>query len=340
MRRDTSTVGRRDPPRRQPLAIGARERVSARPGQDEDHLVAHLNRRGGAGGLARRWPTRSWPRIRTSKSRSPCSRTRRSRPSSPPRCNPATRRTSSRAGAAACSISMPTPAWSRTSPPISRTDGWGDTFLPGRARSLRHRWQELRRALERRHGRLLVQQGALRPGRHRSAAGHLGRVPDAVTDAQGRRDHADHRRREATSGPATSTGSIWRPATAARPPSTPPTTAKARSPIRRSSRPAPSSRSWSTCEPFQEGFLGAGLQRRRGADRQRQGRDGADGPVVARQPEVAGRERRQGLATISASSPSRWSRAARATRPMCSAAATALRSARMRRRKRSTSSAS
>ena len=53
----------------------------------------------------------------------------------------------------------------------------GRVLPPGRAQPLRQRRQELRRALEHGHGRLLVQQGALRPGRDRNAAGHLDRVP-------------------------------------------------------------------------------------------------------------------------------------------------------------------
>ena len=51
-----------------------------------------------------------------------------------------------------------------------------------------------------RDGRLLVQQGAVRAGRHRRPAGDVGRVARGRAGAQGRRHHADCRRRGRASG--------------------------------------------------------------------------------------------------------------------------------------------
>ena len=55
-------------------------------------------------------------------------------------------------------------------------DGWGATFQPGALGLYANRRQKLRCALGRRHGRLLVQQGALHQSRHRQRPHHLGRA--------------------------------------------------------------------------------------------------------------------------------------------------------------------
>ena len=120
--------------------------------------------------------------------------------------------------------------------------------LPARpALALHLRRQDLRRAVERRYGRLLVQQGAVREGRHRAAAGDLDRAAGRGQEAEGRRHHPDRAGREGqVAGPLL----LGLPGDAHRRPGRvreglhP---RRAPSPTRRSSMPARGSRSWSTC---------------------------------------------------------------------------------------------
>ena len=91
------------------------------------------------------------------------------------------------------------------------------------------------------------------------------------------------------------------------------------------------SRSSSTSQPFQKGFLGAEYATPDGqaaTDGQRQGRHGADGPVGAGR--RRSRRAARASATSSASSRSRGRGRQGRARPTCSAAATASRSARTR----------
>ena len=89
--------------------------------------------------------------------------------------------------------------------------------------------------------------------------------------------------------------------------------------------------------PYQDGFKGATYNQRGCGRRQRQGGHGADGPVGARRSRTTTAPTRRAWATTSAGSPSRPSPAARAHPPTASVAATASPWARTRRRRRSTS---
>ena len=101
-----------------------------------------------------------------------CRRTRRSRPHS------------SRSKA---ETSRPVPVVGRRRPASSRSRPAGPghhrvrrPWIKPRRRAavaVQDRWPAVRRPVHARHGRLLVQQGPVRPGRHRGAADHLGRAP-------------------------------------------------------------------------------------------------------------------------------------------------------------------
>ena len=146
---------------------------------------------------------------------------------------------------------------------------------PGSATSTRPRVgalpvrrQEVRRPVRPRHGRLLVQQGALRQGRHRRAADHLGRVPRRRPEAQGRRHHPDRARREGqVAGPLL----LGVPGAAHRRPgragSRPARTARSTRPA--SSRPASELKKLVDLQAVPEGLPGRAVARRRRRGRAR-----------------------------------------------------------------------
>ena len=201
--------------------------------------------------------------------------------------------------------------------------------------------KHVRRAVRHRHGRLLVQQGALRQGRHHRAADDLGGAARRRPEAEGRRHHPDRAGRQGQVARRTSTGPTSRCASAGVA-----ALQQAGQDRRLRRRPTSSTAGAKLKELVDLAAVPEGLPRGRSTGH-RDGQAAIMGngqaamelmgqwaPIDRRPPT---RRTRRASATSSASSRSRRSTAARARRPRCSAAATASPSARTRRRRRSTS---
>ena len=160
----------------------------------------------------------------------------------------------------------------------------GRVVQSGRARPLRQRRQELRRALERRHGRVLVQQGALHPGRHRGLPATWTEFLAAVSTLKaagitpiaigGKDKWPGHFYLGLPGDPQRRQGRLrggLRPRRLVHGPG-------------RSSRPAPTSRSLSTWSRSRKDSWRRPSRMQSRPDGQRQGRDGDHGPVGAQLP--------------------------------------------------------
>ena len=156
-------------------------RDDRRPGhhgqrRHEDCLVAYQHRSRTARQLAEPGQRTSSRITRTSRSRSPCWRTRPSRPSWRPPCNPAARPIIFQSwGGGVLKQYARRRAGAGSDPGAARRTAGATTFQPGPLVALQVGRQDLRRALGRGHGRLLVQQEPVQEGRHRRAAGDLDR---------------------------------------------------------------------------------------------------------------------------------------------------------------------